>query len=66
MPAPQVSDGDVVNLSTFRTDQTFSLVDCTSFAVMERHGIEEAFTLDRHFRLYRYGPGHRKSFGVLP
>ncbi|MCU0727124.1 MAG: hypothetical protein MUE73_15285 [Planctomycetes bacterium] len=44
----------------------FSLVDCTSFAVMERHGIEEAFALDDHFRLYRYGPGRRRSFGVLP
>lgn len=30
-------------------DKEFSLVDATSFAVMERVGIRLAFTLDRHF-----------------
>jgi predicted nucleic acid-binding protein len=47
-------------------DQDFSLVDLTSFAVMERRGIDEALTLDRHFRIYRYGPGRRAAFRVLP
>ncbi len=27
-----------------------SLVDCTSFVIMERLGIEHAFAFDRHFR----------------
>ena len=27
----------------------FSFVDCLSFAVMELHGITEAFTFDKHF-----------------
>ena len=35
-----------------------SLTDCTSFAVMERFGIKEAFTFDAHFR--------RAGFDVLP
>jgi predicted nucleic acid-binding protein len=30
-------------------DQTYSFVDCLSFVVMERLGIREAFTCDRHF-----------------
>jgi predicted nucleic acid-binding protein len=33
-------------------DKDFSYVDATSFAVMERLGIEEALTLDNHFRQY--------------
>jgi predicted nucleic acid-binding protein len=33
-------------------DKDFSLTDATSFAVMERLGIDVAFTLDRHFAQY--------------
>ena len=47
-------------------DQDFSIVDCTSFAVMERLRIEEAFAFDAHFRLYRWGPARRKAFRVVP
>jgi predicted nucleic acid-binding protein len=31
-------------------DEDFSYTDATSFAVTESIGIEEAFSLDRHFR----------------
>ena len=31
------------------TDQDFSFVDCTSFAVMQDSGLSEVFTADRHF-----------------
>jgi predicted nucleic acid-binding protein len=33
-------------------DKDYSYVDATSFAVMERLGIETAFTFDRHFEQY--------------
>lgn len=44
-------------------DQTFSLVDCVSFALMERHKMTRAFTFDRHFAVYRPAGGR---FQVLP
>ena len=46
-------------------DQTFSIVDRTSFAVMERLGITRAASLDDHFAVYRYGRGRDKAFEVL-
>lgn len=46
-------------------DQRFSIVDRTSFAVMERLGITRVVTLDDDFAVYRYGRGRRKAFEVL-
>ena len=40
-------------------DKGFSFTDCTSFAVMERLGIIEAFAFDEHFRQYN-------DFIILP
>ncbi|RZN43509.1 MAG: PIN domain-containing protein [Methanophagales archaeon ANME-1-THS] len=40
-------------------DKTFSFTDGTSFALMERLGITEAFAFDEHFKLY-------ENFIVLP
>lgn len=45
-------------------DQGFSMVDRTSWAVMERHGIQEAIAFDADFAVYRYGPGLRRAFTV--
>lgn len=39
-------------------DKDFGYVDCTSFAVMESMGIEQAFSFDKHFRQY--------GFDILP
>jgi predicted nucleic acid-binding protein len=46
-------------------DQDFSLVDRTSFALMQRLGIERAATLDAHFSVYRYGRRREKAFIVV-
>lgn len=45
-------------------DQAFSIVDRTSWAVMERYGIQEAVSFDADFAVYRYGPGLRQAFTV--
>ena len=47
-------------------DQTFSFVDCTTFALMARVGIEEAFAFDSHFLVYRFGPARQRAFRRFP
>ncbi len=32
-----------------RPDKAWSLTDCTSFVIMEEHGLTEALTTDHHF-----------------
>ena len=46
-------------------DQDFSLVDSSSFAVMQRLGILTVASLDNHFAVYRFGPNRRHSFTVV-
>ncbi|MCC6806197.1 MAG: type II toxin-antitoxin system VapC family toxin [Deltaproteobacteria bacterium] len=36
-------------------DRRLSFTDCTSFALMKKHGVKVAFTSDRHFRQARFG-----------
>jgi predicted nucleic acid-binding protein len=45
-------------------DQDFSIVDRTSFAVMERLGITSAASFDAHFSIYRFGPRRERAFQV--
>ena len=46
-------------------DQDFSIVDRTSFAVMERLGIAQVASFDEHFAVYRYGRKRERAFEVL-
>jgi uncharacterized protein len=46
-------------------DQAFSIVDRTSFAVMERLGLTRATSFDRDFAIYRYGRNRDRAFEVL-
>lgn len=46
-------------------DQSFSIIDRTSFAVMMRLGITRAASFDADFSVFRYGPHNRDAFEVL-
>jgi uncharacterized protein len=46
-------------------DQDFSIVDRTSFTVMQRLGLGRVATLDDDFAVFRYGPGRRHAFDVV-
>ncbi len=48
------------------SDQSFSLVDCVTFAMMERLGITDVFGFDSHFLVYRYGPNRQRAFRRIP
>jgi predicted nucleic acid-binding protein len=47
------------------SDQQFSIVDRTSFAIMERLGITRAASFDDDFAVYRFGRNRDKAFEVL-
>ena len=47
------------------SDQTFSIVDRTSFVVMERLGITRVASFDDDFAIYRYGRNRERAFEVL-
>jgi predicted nucleic acid-binding protein len=46
-------------------DQDFSVVDRTSFAVMQRLGLRRAASFDVDFSVYRFGRGRRDAFEVI-
>jgi uncharacterized protein len=46
-------------------DQDFSIIDRTSFAVMERLGLTQAASFDDDFAIYRYGRNRDKAFELV-
>lgn len=56
--APESSDLERAHqISQHYADQTFSWVDCTSFALMERHKIDRAFAFDQDFLVFQLPRG---------
>jgi predicted nucleic acid-binding protein len=59
------SDLDVAwRIGELFPDQDFSIVDRTSFAVMERLGLSRVVTFDDHFSIYRFGSERQRAFDV--
>jgi predicted nucleic acid-binding protein len=46
-------------------DQDFSIVDCSSFAVILRLGLPRAAAFDDDFAVFRFGRGRRQAFEVI-
>ena len=46
-------------------DQDFSIVDRTSFAVMQRLGVFRAATFDDHFAVFRFGRRRDRAFEIV-
>ena len=46
-------------------DQAFSLVDMTSFSVMERTGLARVAAVDHHVAVVRVGPRRDRAFEII-
>src|SRR3970282_1535067 len=66
LTADSIQLEDAWSIDQAYSDQSFSLVDCVTFDMMERQGIHEAFAFDAHFLVYRFGPARQRDFRRLP
>ncbi|MGH6903591.1 MAG: type II toxin-antitoxin system VapC family toxin [Geminicoccaceae bacterium] len=48
------------------SDQAFSIVDCTSFALIERLDVRRALAFDKHFRIVRFGWRRQRALEIVP
>ncbi len=46
------------------SDQAFSIVDRTSWSVMQRLGVRDAISFDQDYSIYRFGRDHRQAFTI--
>lgn len=53
------------NIAAEYEDQDFSLVDMTSFAVMQRIGVLRAASLDDDFAIFRFGRRRERAFELV-
>jgi len=54
IPVDETDERRARQILEHHRDKDYSLTDAMSFAVMERLGIVEAFTFDRHFRQFGF------------
>jgi predicted nucleic acid-binding protein len=52
-------------IGTDFADQDFSIVDRTSFAVMQRLGLFRAAALDEHYAIFRFGRKRERAFEIV-
>lgn len=64
-PVREQDLGSAWQIGRLFEDQAFSLVDRTSFAVMERLGIDRAVAFDDDFAVYRFGSRRERAFTLV-
>jgi predicted nucleic acid-binding protein len=53
------------NIGEVFPDQDFSIVDRTSFAVMQRLAVHRVVSFDDDFAVFRFGRGRKRAFEVV-